>query len=391
MPFTPLATTAAIVLLASVLLGGCSSTDSASAVVCVSPGVSDRQVDLGVIYPQTGPASGIFGAVRAGVDARLGAANAAGGIHGRKVVYQWRDDQGTPQTNVAAAHDLVEQQHVFGVIGLSVAGPASTAYLSQAGVPVTGTAYGQYGANAVAVDTPGRFVYEQGGRRAVILQTALSRAVSNSAASYGRSLAAAGVQVLGAITYTDGVDDPAVVGRRIAQTGADTVIGVLAPRDLVTVVDAVRGGGYPLKAVLSASGYDHQLLRTVGPRMAGISIPVFYRPFELGGRGVQAYVDAMRRYAPQVAEPEQDMAVAAYISTDMFLRGLALAGPCPTRSGFQIALRTLNSYDADGLISPISLRSAAGQTSACYSFVQANAAGNGFVVVEPNLCGRELT
>ncbi|MCK9875899.1 ABC transporter substrate-binding protein [Frankia sp. Ag45/Mut15] len=388
MPFVVMVVVA---LLASVGLAGCSSTDSASASVCSSPGVDDHQIDLGVIYPQSGPASGIFGAVRAGVDARLGAVNAAGGIHGRRVVYQWRDDQGTAPTNTAAARALVEQRHVFGIIELSVAGSASTDYLAREGVPVTGTAYGQVWANNVAVDTQGRFVQEQGGRRAVILHTALSQAVSNSAASYARSLTAAGVRVLDTITYTGGIDDPAAVGRRIAASGADTVVGVLAPRDLVTLVDAVRGGGYPLKVVLSAAGYDHQLLRTVGSRMAGISIPVFYRPFELGGRGVEAYVDAMRRYAPQVAEPEQDTAVAAYISTDMFLRGLQLAGTCPTRAGFTAALRTLNSYDADGLISPMSLRSVAAQTNSCYSFVQANVTGDGFVVVEPNLCGQELS
>ncbi|MCL9760478.1 ABC transporter substrate-binding protein [Frankia sp. AiPa1] len=379
------------VLSASSVLTGCSSTDSASsASVCGSPGVDDHQINLGVISPVSGPASGMFDAVRAGVDARLGAANAVGGVHGRKIVYRWRDDQGAPQSNVAAARDLVEQQRAFGLIELSVAASGSTDYLTHQGIPVTGTAYGQDRTNVVTADTQGRFVHEQGGRRAVILQPALSPAVANSAASYARSLTAAGVRMLDTITYTAGVDDPAVIGHRIAASGADTVVGVLAPKDLITVVDAIRGGGYSLKVVLSATGYDHELLRTFGSRMAGISVPVFYRPFELGGRGVQAYVDAMRRYAPQITEPQQDTAVAAYISTDLFLRGLQLAGACPTRGGFVAALSTVNSYDADGLISPMSLRAAAGQVTTCYSFVQANPAGDGFVVVEPNLCGQNL-
>ncbi|WP_235488601.1 ABC transporter substrate-binding protein, partial [Frankia sp. AvcI1] len=149
--------------------------------------------------------------------------------------------------------------------------------------------------------------------------------------------------------------------------------------------------GHNPKVVLSANGYDHALLRSVGPQAAGVSVPVFYKPFEIGGPGINAYLAAMRQFAPQVAQPEQDIAVISYISADIFLRGLQLAGSCPTRQGFIDGLRAVNSYDADGLISTISFRPGTARSTTCYSFVQANTAGSGFVVVEPNLCGHELS
>ncbi|MCK9893677.1 ABC transporter substrate-binding protein [Frankia sp. AgB32] len=399
------AAAAAVVLSVAVLsasLAGCSSADQVSAAPCGTPGVTDHQIDLGVLIPASGPASSQSEAARAGIDARLGAANAAGGVHGRRVTYQWRDDQGSAEVNGIAARDLVEQRQVFGLIEPTVAAGGSVAYVTQRAIPVTGTALDQawssaptmFAATAVAgeaVDMPGRFVLGEGGHRAVIITTALSSATSTTADYYARSLTAAGVTTAATFTFASGADDPTELARRIAATHADTVIGVLDPRDLIAIVSALRDGNHQPKVVLSATGYNHTLLATYGTRMAGISIPVYYRPFELGGPGVDAYVAAMRRFAPQITQPEQDIAVASYISTDIFLRGLDLASSCPTRAGFVDALRAVNSYDANGLISPISFRPGSASPLVCSSYVQANAAGNAFVVTEPNLCGHPLS
>lgn len=395
-------TVAALALAASGALSSCSSSDSLAASACGTPGIDGRQINLGLLYPDSGPVSGIFDVARAGIDARLGVANAAGGVGGRRVVYEWRDDAGVDRTNESAARELVEQRQVFGVIEMSVASIGSAAYLTSAGIPVSGmatnrvwaTSRNMFAATSVsgtAIETQGRFVQAQGGHRAVIVQPALSEAQSMLGRAYVAGLAAAGVTTVETMTFSTGIDDPAAAARRIAATRADAIISVLPPGDLIAILTALRGGGYAPRVVLSASGYDHTLLEARGSEMAGISIPVSYRPFELGGQGITDYVDAMRRFAPQVPQPQHDVAVAAYVSTDIFLRGLALAGRCPTRESFIAGLRAANSYDAGGLISPISFRPGAASTTECLAFVQANATGRGFVVVEPNLCGRAMT
>ncbi|WP_236705383.1 ABC transporter substrate-binding protein, partial [Frankia sp. ACN1ag] len=87
---------------------------------CNSPGVSKDQIKLGFIYPDTGVGSAVFAAARAGVDARLGLANAEGGVNGRRITYEWRDDEANPDTNGRVARDLVENTGVFGLIISSV-------------------------------------------------------------------------------------------------------------------------------------------------------------------------------------------------------------------------------------------------------------------------------
>nr|MDT0666212.1 ABC transporter substrate-binding protein [Micromonospora sp. DSM 115978] len=104
---------------------------------CVAPGVTAEQVKLGLLYPFTGNAATLFRPFRAGVDARLGVANEAGGVHGRDVVYSWRDDESRPAANLAAARSLVDADGVFGIVESTSVATGSAGYLNSQGVPVT--------------------------------------------------------------------------------------------------------------------------------------------------------------------------------------------------------------------------------------------------------------
>jgi branched-chain amino acid transport system substrate-binding protein len=399
-PSTPRGVLAAVIVVAAVA-GGCSNAGSSSSAVCHAPGVTSDQVKVGLIYPETGTLSASFSAVRSGVDARLGVANEAGGVHRRKIVYDWRDDQGAPEMNGSAARALVEQDDVFGIIESSVAATGSAQYLAHLGIPVTGLAaedvWSRYPnmfafayTTGAPVDTYGKFVASRGGRRAVVLQTALSAGVSDVGLKIAQSLTSVGVNVVGTVNYTPNADSPVTVARQIVADNADTVVSVIQPADFINVLSALRTVGGSLKVAMATIGYDRQLLRTYGPAMAGVVIPVFYRPFEAGGPAIAKYLDAMSRFAPQVQDSQQDLAMMAYIQTDMFVRGLQEAGACPTRQSFITGLRSVTSYDAGGLIDPIDIKHGLGQQTLCWSFVQVNGAGTAFDVAEQRVCGKQL-
>jgi len=60
---------------------------------------------------------------------------------------------------------------------------------------------------------------------------------------------------------------------------------------------------------------------------------------------------ALRRYDPSYHGGLPDLGtVFAYISADLMIKGLEMAGPSPTRSRFITKLRTLTGYDANGLL-----------------------------------------
>ncbi|EIV91901.1 ABC transporter substrate-binding protein [Frankia sp. QA3] len=391
----------AIVLLALAgLAGGCSSGTQPAAAGCDTPGVTADQVRLGLLYPDSGPTASSLAAVRAGIDARLGLANDNGGIHGRKIVYDWRDDQGTTEANATAARDLIEGKQDFGILEYSLAADGSARYLAERDVPVAGLAASDsWSTNrnmfsfsyttGSSTDTYGTFVKSRGGTRAVLLTTALSAGVSGAGGRFAASLRGVGIPVVDQIGYTANADSPAAIARRLAATGADTLVTVVGTPDLPAVLRELPAAGWTPKVILSASGYDSELLADAGGAMTGVVVPLFYRPFEAGGAPITGYVDAMTRHAPQIANPRQDLAMIGYIDTDLFLRGLQEAGACPTRRGFVDALRSVRSYDAGGLISPIDLSTNLGRPTTCLAFVQANAAGS-FDVLDERLCGREL-
>jgi ABC-type branched-subunit amino acid transport system substrate-binding protein len=238
-------------------------------------------------------------------------------------------------------------------------------------------------------DTHGIFARSRGGTRAVVLRTGLSSGASSSSDRFVQSLRAAGIPVLATLDFTMGADSPSAIAAQIAASGADTILSIIEPGAFVEILDALRAIGRSPKVAMSLSGYSDQMLRTYGAGAAGVVVPLFYRPFESGGPAIQRYLDAMARYAPQIPA-HQDVPMMSYISTDMFLRGLELAGPCPTRRGFIDALHSVTNYDAGGLITPLNVRDEFGKPTTCYAFTQVNPQGNAFTVAEQRLCGKSL-
>ncbi|MCK9898346.1 ABC transporter substrate-binding protein [Frankia sp. AgB32] len=66
----------------------------------------------GLPYPATGTGSDALASARAGIEARFAGVNVAGGVNGRCIVDDWRDEQAVQETNVVMARELVEQEHV---------------------------------------------------------------------------------------------------------------------------------------------------------------------------------------------------------------------------------------------------------------------------------------
>lgn len=80
-------------------------------------GVTDTEIKLGMANAQTGPAAGLGVGFRAGAEAWFNKVNAAGGVHGRKIVLQVEDDGYEPNRTVDATLKLIEEAKVFSLFG----------------------------------------------------------------------------------------------------------------------------------------------------------------------------------------------------------------------------------------------------------------------------------
>ncbi|MBL7490814.1 ABC transporter substrate-binding protein [Frankia sp. AgB1.9] len=358
--------------------------------------MTPTQIKLGLLYPDSGT-SASFSSARAGVDARLGDANAHGGIDGRHVVYDWEDDQDLPSTNSHAARILVDSGQVFGLLEESAAASGASDYLTQKHIPVVGLSSEdvwskpastnmfawQYATSQVD-DVYGRIVKQAGGTKAVILVPSDAPILTKVVKQISTSLAAVGVD--SEPLALDTVSDPAAAARRIGSMHADAIVGAVDIASFGKIAQATVEANVHIKVKLSLTGYDRASLASAGSGLIGVYLPSFTTPLESNIPAMTRFKQDMAQFAPELAESGQASALQGYVDTDLMLTGLEKAGSCPTRDGFIHALRSTSSYDANGLVLPIDLRTV-GKPQFCLALVRVNPTGTAFEVVNGHLCG----
>ncbi|MBL7496671.1 ABC transporter substrate-binding protein [Frankia sp. CNm7] len=383
-------------LLAAVLAGcadGSSDPSGDGAGGCVSPGVTADTIRIGLIYPDSGAVVGGFQATPGAVAARIEAANAAGGVNGRKVIVDWRDDQGTADVFSLAAHDLLDDSDGQGVLALLAQTialtPASFDWLAKAGVPVVGVAtsaewsnypnafhFGNIFNQNQAVTTYGQFANAQGASKVFVLTDQQAQASASLAAHVVTSLQSQNVQVVGTLDITKGISSPARVADAIRDSGANGVIGTIQADPFYELYPLL--GPLRLKLAMNATGYDADILASQGQALAGMTVVVSYSAF--GTEAMNTYLRNVDTYAPELTNPQDQLALAGYVAADEMLLGLSLAGDCPTREKFIEGLRQVPDYTAGGLIPPNDIRHPA-DPARCVNFVQVSPSGDQWQVI----------
>ncbi len=100
-------------------------------------GTGSKTITVGVLTDQTGPGASEFGTAVAGVKAGIGVA----GTEGYHINYVVGDTGTSPAGALTAAQKMVEQDHVFAVIGLSALTFSASDYLTSQGIPVVGASF----------------------------------------------------------------------------------------------------------------------------------------------------------------------------------------------------------------------------------------------------------
>jgi branched-chain amino acid transport system substrate-binding protein len=100
------------------------------------PGITPTTIHIGGTTPLTGSAQA-FSSVAKGAAAYFKYVNARGGVNGRKVDYEYLDDQYTPSETVRQTRILVQDRHVFAIFNTlgTETNEAIRPYLNELGVP----------------------------------------------------------------------------------------------------------------------------------------------------------------------------------------------------------------------------------------------------------------
>lgn len=113
------------------------SGDGKEKSVELAQGVTDDEILIGHLGPQTGPAA-IYDGVRKGIESYFNYVNENGGVNGRKLKLIAYDDEYQPAKTVQLAKRLVEDDKVFAMVGNVGTAPnlAIKDYLVEKGFPM---------------------------------------------------------------------------------------------------------------------------------------------------------------------------------------------------------------------------------------------------------------
>lgn len=340
-------------------------------------GVTDTEVVFGNWGPQSGPAAA-WGSVTTAIDAYFRYINDQGGIHGRQLVLQSRDDGYDPARTVSAVRELIDREGVFAFVGGvgTANGLAALPLIQRAGVPWVGPASGseQFAeqSNGLVYATFTDYVVEA----ALMTRHAVQELGSSNIAifyqndGYGQAglrgleeevarLQEQGydVTVGDKVSYERGTTNLGVQALRLRGSGANTVLLFSDPTAAATLVNEFQRLDFAPQMLATVTLLDPSLMAL--PAMQGALFSVFLRlPSVIVGEGNgdpiadQLYQDVIVAYAPEIAR-DPFRALAGIAFAQPAVEALKAAGPDLTRESFIAALQAIDGY-SEGLYNAIS-------------------------------------
>ena len=364
-----------VVAAALVFVAGCgSSSKSGSSATTVAPSSSStgpaspgssasttKTITVGVLADLTGVSAAGFVTFPKGIQAGIGLAK----TEGYNIKYVEADTGSTPTGALTAAQRLVEQQHVFAVLGVSSLFFAAAPYLLQHGIPVIGA----------GIDGP-EWITDRNMFSVVGTQD-YTKVYSQS----GEIFAKLGAKNLASIGYPiPSSEDTAkataisakIAGLKVGYLNTSLPLGstnvgpiVLAMKDAgvdslspsiisnssFAILEGLKQQGIQIKAAVLAQGYGGDLALG-GPGAVqssqGVYFPLGYEPVEMHTAATEKFQSALSTYAgvngsPTFAE------YYGYLSVDALVQGLKVVGTGATQASFINAMVAMTNYQGQGL------------------------------------------
>ena len=327
------------------------------------PALKAGAIVFGGIYTMTGPVDSRPEANI--VKAVFQEVNASGGVHGRMLQLQARDDGWDPTRAMAEAHELVEQEKVFAFVG-NLAPNSESAflpYLEKVGIPVVGglgVPEQEDKPNMFLTLTAWRKAARMGGaptkyigcKKSVIWIVDLPFTKPSGDILYD-SMTKANCQPVARpeIINSAQPDYTNYVIKARAQ-GAESVIMGLDPGGIMRAVNAMASQNWKADIVLAAPS-NTLIEGNLGNKIEGAFMTsIFLNPqAHPNYPGVQRYLALQRKYYPDdFSDPYvQQSYVAAWLTVE----ALKKAGPDPTWKSFVAAMNQIKNFDT-GLSLPLS-------------------------------------
>ena len=335
---------------------------------------SGTPLNITYISSLTGPAASEFGNSQQGCVARVDLQNAEGGVDGRKIDLSVVDDETNPTLTSTAVQGAISK----GAVGIVANSPlffTAAKYAQQAGVPVTGNSSdgpewgeqpytnmfdafrGSENPRVPVNSVFGSFIKSHGGTIIGTYGYGVSPLSADEAVGAAQSFQRAGGKVgvldtsvpFGSVDFTA----QALVAE---EKHVNAVLPTMDNDSNFALVTALEQAGVKLKAVLLSVGYEPDVLHSPAwSSLQGAYFLSLARPFSLPDAGTEEMATALTKYAhftkSEFPSYGQDL---SWLGCDLMIEGLQRVGQNPSRAGVVRALRSIKSYNGNGLL-PINI------------------------------------
>jgi len=339
------------------LLALCATSSAAAR--AAEPGVTAGELVIGQSITLQGGKNDYGVAVSDGIQACIDQANAAGGVHQRRVVLRILDDENSTARAEANARRLVQESNVFLLFG-SIEGGPSTAVMKVAietGVPFFGPMAGSPGLRRPYQPLVFPVRAEHRDEFRALMQYGRERgkttvAFLHSDSEVGRAhldnvrriAGELGMRSVEAVAIGSEVSDSQIddIVRRLTNLQPQMMFNHGSASVYERVIRKARFGGVTTEFMAICSG-STQLARHLGPLASGMVFSqVVPSPFSRATQLTRDYQDSFGKAWPD--KPFSYGSLEGWLTARALLAALALAGPSPTRQRFLAGLReaTLN-------------------------------------------------
>ncbi len=365
-----------------------------------APGVTANKIVVGGIASLSGPLPADFAPIFQGVSAYLQMVNQAGGVDGRKIDLAYQlDDASSPSQDVDQARTLVDQYHVFAVVGVATPSFSGASFLAQHSVPTFGYAIQpQWTAGKSLFGSTGSYVNFSAPQPEVSFVASQTHAKSAAVIAYNidqSSLACQGIakslkQFGFNVTFQDlSVPIPAAdLHADVSQMESNHVDFVASCMDEsgnILLSKTLLQSGMTGVTQYWLNGYDYSLIKQYPTLVNGTYFDLQYAPFEAASLypgkypGLELYLKELARYFP--GQEPSEVSLQGWINAAQFVSGLKAVGRNLTQAKLIAAIDKMTSFTADGIIPPVDWTQghSLSKTPGCVALVQAQ--GGKFVPV----------
>lgn len=331
-------------------------------------GVTATEVHIGNVSTLSGPVPGLFRGAVIGTQAVIAYQNSLGGIHGRKLVLEVRDDQLDSAQNRAVTHDLIPK--VFAFSGsFAVYDDASAGEIGDTGIPDVSPALSgdrrrlPNNFNVAPAEEGGvqlaPFNYYKGKFPEEI--KAVGTLWGDVPISKASQMAeeAAGASVGWNFIYSRGyqpteTDFTADVVRMRQQGVRLVFLAGSEPKTLARIANAMRQQSFNVPIVTMNIGYDPSLITLAGPALEGMYTTMAWSMFVGEDTDKVAEVRLMNQWLQKVKPGYQPdlYALLAWASGRLLFKTMDQVGPHLTRAAVNEALHNNGNFDANQLLAP---------------------------------------